>query len=181
MSKTMMLTLVAAGAWLALPAFAAKGNDPGANDPGGAPRVKLTPEQRFLGELRQAMEVASNDEWSVLEPRIIRVATLARQVRELRDSKKAMEGPKPPKGGELAVDPPRCLMELADKARDLRNALADPATRPPEFRYYLTIFRKARTAAESELTRQLTQAREELRELVTARQETALIMRGLLD
>lgn len=155
---------------------------PGDEAPAKPPKVKLTPEQKYSLEIRQALEVASDEEWAVLEPRILRVSALARQLRDVRDPKRALENIRPSRSRDsVASELPRYLMELLDRAGELRAALANPSTRPPEFQYYVTMFRKARTVAETETSRELAKARSELRELLTTRQETALIMRGILD
>lgn len=174
------LTLACFCLILSIPALARPGDEPNAKS--ATPRVRLTPEQKYLLELRQLLEVANDDEWAVLEPKILRVSALSRQVRDVREPRRALENIRPSRSYDPAnPELPRYLLELLDKANDLRAALNNPATRPPEFQYYVTMFRKARAAAEVETARELAKSRTELRELLTARQETALIMRGLLD
>ncbi len=148
------------------------------------------PEQRMLLDLQQGGEM-SEDEWRVLFPHIEKVQTLSRQIRELRDSKKAFEPPKPPKGGGNAdggpadrpqSPPPTVVtMDLAQKTADLKAVWEDKTARADDIQRRLVAFRDARAKAEQQLSAELTTAKAKLRELLTARQELALVMMGLLD
>jgi hypothetical protein len=133
--------------------------------------------------------VAMDDvEWQAISPAINKVLLLSKQLRNVRDTKGGLPAFKVPKNN-LPVDPsrpappaaPLWLLDLSDKAAALRAASEDPTLRPVEVEARLAQFRAARAHAEQLLTADLTEARQELRELVTARQELTLTLSGLLD
>jgi len=144
----------------------------------------------MLAGLRQQMNVAEDAEWQVLQSRVAKVAILARQARDLRDARAAMEGPKLPKpGGDPAGPPPAytypaqigaALVDLGEKGA-ARAELANPEARGADVQVRLAAFRRARAEAERLLAPELRRAQDELRELVTPRQELALVASGLLD
>ena len=65
---------------------------------------------------------------------------------------------------------------MAVKARELRQAMENNAS-PEELKSKMTALRDARTKAREELTK----ARGELKELLTAKQEAALLVMGVLE
>lgn len=171
------------------------GGDPAAGDPNarggpGNPKGKGgSPDLRMLASLQQRLEVA-DDEWKVLAPRISTVLVLSRQLKDLRESKKSLEppkAPKPPKGDAppaepKAAEPPTvAMLSLARAAADLRAAFEDRNASGAEIKVRLAKFREARAQVDRQVSADLGKAREELRELLTPRQELTLIMVGLLD
>jgi hypothetical protein len=140
-----------------------------------------------ISKLQQ--RVAMDDvEWQAITPAIDKVMLLSRQLRDVRDTKHGLLTIKAPKNN-LPVDPsrptppaaPLWLLDLSDKAAALRAASEDATLRPVEVEARLGQYRAARAYAEQHLTADLAQARQELRELVTARQELMLTLSGLLD
>ena len=180
----------------------AKGPQDGAgtSDPaGGAPadgggkakgKGKGFADPKALQNLRQQIEV-SDLEWQALEGQIIKVQTLAKQLNDVRDPKKSMEPPKPPKGdagadtGKAQPTPIPAIVaglaELAERARDLRTLWEDKSAHPADIRAKLAAFRAARAKADQLIAAELAKAMTELRDLLTARQELALVINGLLD
>lgn len=166
------------------------GADPAAGTAADNPKAKNKggpPDQRMLGSLQQRLE-ASDDEWKVLAQRIYKVIVLSKQLKDLGDPKKSLERPKPPKVN-AADDPsqpeppplPNVMIELAQRAADLRLAWEDKSIRGDVIQAALVKYREVRTRAEQQIGADLTRARQELRDLLTARQELALMMIGLLD
>jgi hypothetical protein len=159
------------------------------------PAPTATPETKPKGEsakvnkiskLQQRVEM-DDVEWQAITPVIGKVMLLSRQLRDLRDTNHSLAMKAPRNNG--LVDPsrpapaatPAWLLELTDKAAALRAASEDPTLRPAEVEARLVQFHAARTRAEQQLSADLAGARQELRELVTARQELILTLNGLLD
>ena len=140
-----------------------------------------------MAKLQQRVEMDDVD-WQAVAPVIGKVMLLSHQLRDLRDTKHSLVALKPPKNIGL-IDPsrpapeapPAWMLDLMDKAAALRAASDDPTLRPAEVEARLDQFRSARAKAEQQLTTDLAAARQELRELVTARQELVLTLNGLLD
>jgi hypothetical protein len=172
----------------------------GPGDPaGGAPadgggkakgKGKGFADPKALQSLRQQIEV-TDPEWQALEGKIIKVQTLVKQLNDVRDPKKSMEPPKPPKG-DAGADTGKAqpapipaivagLAELAERARDLRILWEDKSAHPTDIRAKLAAFRAARAKADQLIAAELAKAMTELRDLLTARQELVLVVNGLLD
>lgn len=185
--QILALVIMLAAASSALAKKDPGGVDPGATPGAGNPKTKGgPPDQRMLGGLQQRIE-ASDEEWKVLGPRLYTVTVLSKRLKDLRDPKKSLEAPKPPKGdaaGDRAnPEPPlpNVMIELAQRAADLRLAWEDKSIRGDDIQARLAKFRDVRTRADRQTADDLAKARQELRELLTARQELALMMTGLLD
>jgi len=158
--------------------------------PGNGKKVKLSPELRKLEQLRQQMQVTDEAEWQALQGRLMKVMLLSKQSRDLRDAKSAMEGPKLPKKSEQGGAAPvytypaqveSSLIGLGEKAAAAQAELANPNARAADIQFRLGDFRRARAEADRLVAMELKKARDELRELVTPRQELTLVANGLLD
>lgn len=131
---------------------------------------RFDPEQmreRMRETWKQRLQ-ASDEEWAVIEPLITKVTEARRQTR-----------PGPGRGGPGGQRPPEGT-EGSDlrKATDaLRQALEDNNTPPETLKARLDELRAARAAAEAELKK----AQDELRAVLTVRQEAQLVLMGLLD
>lgn len=139
-------------------------------------------EARRYASLREQLGVTDDAEWQALLPRLVNIRGLSRYLQDVREPDRALRGPRPargPDGAEQQVPLP--LIELSERARDLRAVWENPAARPPEIQRALAAFKMARNKADEYLSAELAKARQELRELVTARQELALFVAGLLD
>jgi hypothetical protein len=66
---------------------------------------------------------------------------------------------------------------VEQKSRDLRASLENKEAKPEELKAKLAAYREARQKAKADLTK----AQEELRELLTVRQEAVLVMMGTLE
>lgn len=153
-------------------------NAPGGNgDP--QQQQQLSKEERYYNGIRQAMEVTDDAEWKTLMPKIAKVQGLARWARDLHDTRRSMD--RLSRGFDRNNPPPYYIQDLASRAAEVRAAWEDKDAHPNTIQQALRGFREAREKAEKELNEELSKARGELRDLVTARQELALIMAGLLD
>jgi hypothetical protein len=142
---------------------------------------QLSKDERRLASLRESMQVLDDAEWKALLPKITKVQVLSRQARDLHDMRRALEGARSFAYSADGQQAPYYLKDLADRARDVRMVWNDPNAHPNSIQRALTAFREARTKADKELSAELEKSQKELRDLVTARQELALIMAGLLD
>ena len=145
-------------------------------------RQQFDPEemrQRMMDNLRERLG-ASDEDWQALEPKIQAVLESQQQARAGGMGMGAMMGrrgggqgggPGGPGGGEQDQS------ELGVAARDLRTALEDEATEGAVIAQRLEAFRAARGKAEESLKA----AREDLKGLVTPRQEAMLVMMSLLE
>jgi hypothetical protein len=149
---------------------------PADSPPGAPPKAdgKLTAEQKWLLYIQEQVK-ATDAEWAVLEPRIGRVLKLQRDLAAGHDTRGPRE-PKAPKATAPDVAP-KAVSPVVESAKALNASLLDQGAQAAEIRQRVVAMRAARTAAH----RELTQAQEELRQLLTYRQEAVLIIMGLLE
>ena len=114
---------------------------------------------RAIEDIRGQLEVAEA-EWSVLKPRVEAVYRLVH--------------PQPQFGGPGNMGP----MSPVDRSKnELRQILANKDASADQIKAKLTALRVAQEHSRQELTK----ARQNLRQLLTLRQEAALVLNGLLD
>jgi len=114
---------------------------------------------RAIEDIRGQLEVA-DQEWSVLKPRVEAVYKLVH--------------PQPQFGGPGNMGP----MSPVDRSKgELRQMLANKDAPADQIKAKLTALRVAQEHSRQELTK----ARQNLRQLLTLRQEAALVLNGLLD
>ena len=135
------------------------------------PKVKLSSEERWLEIVHEQIK-PTEPEWEVLKPRVDKVVRLVREVNAGRESK----GIREPRTEKLD-EPGTPTTETQLKARALNDALFDSFTSPSRVREHVAAYRAARDTAKQNLVR----AQEELRQLLTTRQEAILIIMGLLE
>lgn len=136
---------------------------------------------------------ASEQEWKVLGPRVMKVQQLSRQVSTGGrgmfgfggfGGRRGMQGPGGMgnrQGGDRPNRPdnaPERELSAVEKASEaLMTTLENEAAKPEEIKSKLTALRAAREKAKQELAT----AQKELREIVTVRQEAQLVIMGMLD
>lgn len=127
-----------------------------------------------MSDRMKTMLEASDEEWTVLEPQILKVTTLQRETRG-----GAMMGQRRGRGGQEAQEgqEQREVTPVAKASQELRTALENKDASADAIKTKLTALRDARTKAAANLTK----AQEELRGLLSARQEAQLVMMGMLD
>jgi hypothetical protein len=149
-----------------------------ASDGNGQPKPpKLTGEQKSLLRVKEVLQ-AGDEEWAVLESRIAAVMRLQRDVSAGKDQR----GPRPPRPEKPSDNPAanpseRPTTDVQTQARALNAALFDPSLPASEIKARVAAVRDARTRVRQDLAR----AQDELRELLTYRQEATLIIMGLLE
>jgi len=173
----MLWVLVAAGltggVWLAQ-ALAQQGDRPARRQRTGEDR-----RQRMQERLREQLG-AGEQEWKVLWPRIEKVQQLQRQARGgFRGFARARTGrrERPQADRPQADAPQREQSEVEKKTGALRNLLQDKASGAGAVKAALDALRKARVAAQQKTEA----ARQELRKVVTVRQEAQLVLMNVLD
>jgi len=134
--------------------------------------------QRMAERMKEMLGV-TDEEWSVIGPRLQKVQDLSRQTRAgMRTGFRGMfgggmgrRGP----GGQGAADQPQT--EIQKAAGSLQTVLEDETSTAAQIKDKLTAYRKAREKVRQELAK----AQEQLREVLTLRQEAQLVLMGTLD
>ena len=154
------------------------------NDGGGPPDFAEM-RQRMLDRMKEMLS-ASDDEWKVLLPKIEKVQQLQRDA-STRGGMFMLFGPGGPGGGPGGPGGPpggfggpggdQPQSPVVEKAQDLRAALENKDTSPDQLKAKLQALRDARAKAKEDLTK----AQGDLREVLTTRQESVLVMLGMLE
>ena len=174
-----LAVLLALFAWY-LPAYAQPG--PG---PGDGPPPDFQEMRRRMTERMKAMLQVNDQEWAQLEDRIETIRQLQRDAGEGPPRPSGPPpgtregGPPPPPPGDAGPGPGpdgRQPSEVQERMRDLKSAL-DSDAKPEEIKARLEALRAARADARKKLA----DARTELRQLLTVRQEAVLVDMGVLD
>ena len=169
-TSTILLSAFALAASTIL-ATAQDNNNPDRNrDRGGDRRGNYEDFQKRMNERLKASLKVTDEEWAVMQPLIEKVQTKQRDAMGSRfgggrrggDSNSGNSGPTRP--GEA-------------ESNALRTAVENEGTSPEEIKAKLAAVRNQRQKATAELT----QAREELKKVVTVRQEATLVSMGILE
>lgn len=165
------------------PAVASAQRNNGGNQGGGGGRGanRGNFQQLQMERLKTSLE-ATDEEWKVLEPKIQKVQELQRGSGRGafgggfagggRGGRRGGGGG----GGAVAPDP-ATLSPVQQAARELQEALANKDAKVEDVKAKLVAYREARVKAQAELTK----AQDELREVLTPRQEAILVMSGTLN
>ena len=173
------------------PAGGGPGGAGGPGGPGGPGGGRFDPAQmRQMMAQRMKEQLGADDEaWKVLEPRVTKVMDLNRQAQGGgRGMFGMMGGMRGQRGGNNAggqgtqgnrrgpqQDP--ATMTPVDKAQEqLQTTLDNQSATPEEIKKNLTALREAREKAKQELAT----AQQELKKILTVRQEAQLVMMGQL-
>jgi hypothetical protein len=139
-------------------------------------KVRQVAMARWKLRLKKQLE-ASDEEWKALEPRLDKVMLAQEMARTPSGGMRAGLGfgggmrlaPAPPPGGIPS--------EVQEAAAELRAVMEDPDAQRADVRRCITAYQKARDKARQKLEA----AQQELRELLTLRQEAILVVAGLLN
>ena len=141
------------------------------NQPGQRPEraggQRFDPQQmneRYLARIKETLAVG-DDEWEVLKPKLEKVRNA-----QMNAQRMGGMGRRSP-GGNATVPP------LQKASQELQSILANKDATPKDISSKLAALRDARKNNEKELL----EARKELREFLTQRQEAQLVMMGLMD
>lgn len=125
--------------------------------------------ERRLTQIKDAL-APTDDEWKVLQPKVEKLMD-AQMAQMAGRGGRGRGGPGGGGGGNAPSTP------LAEAARALQTTLENKDASAEDIKAKLAALRDARAKAKE----QLTVAQNELKELVTARQEAVLVSQGMLD
>jgi len=161
----------------------------GDRGPGGFDPAQL---RQRMSERMKEMLGADDQAWKVMEPRLNKVMELSRQAQSGRGGMGmmgggfAMRGRGGPEGGPQGGPQgerrgpmgPMGEQTALDKAMtQLRETLQSSSASPEEIKKQLTAVRQAREKAKQELA----VAQQDLKQILTVKQEAQLVVMGLLD
>jgi len=162
---------------------------PAASSSGSAPTDRFAEFRQRMNDRLKTTLKASDDEWAVIQPLLERVETVqARTITAGRfgfgGRRGGGGGPGAGNGGANATGTPgpesqgnRPNRFSSPEADALRAALDSEGTSSDEIKTRLQALRESRKKAAADLT----QAREDLKKVLTFRQEAVLVEMGLLD
>jgi len=146
-------------------------------------RRRFDPEQmrqRMMERMKEALR-ASDEEWELIAPRLEKVQTLTRQARggDMRVLFAGMGGfrgtPARTRPREETAQQEQTPLEEA--TANLRAVLQDQEASDAQIQEALTAYREEREKVREELA----EAQQDLREVLSLRQEGQLVLMGLLD
>lgn len=155
---------------------------------GGGPPDPAQMRQRFVDRMKEQLGL-SDDEWKALQPKIEQVQQLRRDASARAFFFGPGGGPGGPGGpppgfgggpggpGRGGPDADRPPSPVQQKLNDLRETLDNKDAKPDDIKAKLAAFRDARDKARADLAK----AQEDLRGLLTTRQESVLVIMGTLD
>lgn len=145
--------------------------------------------RQMMNQRMQELFGATDDEWKILGPRVIKVQELSREVGGggrggmmfgRRGGFGGPGGPGGPGGGQVGGRqgaPTREQTEVEKAMEQLRTLLENTSATPDQIKNQLTTLRAAREKTKQ----QLAVAQQELRQIITLRQEAQCVMMGILD
>lgn len=138
--------------------------------------------------MKEQLGITGDDEWKVIQPRLQKVQDLSRQVSP--GGRMGMFGGRGTVGGPggrgpgqgpgpdaRGTAPDRELSAVEKAAQELQDLLATEAPKAEDIKTKLTAYRTAREKAKSDLAK----AQDELKQIVTVKQEAALVLMGMLN
>ena len=158
--------------------------------PGQGPGGRMFDPEQMRQMMEQRMKEAlgvTDDEWKVLGPRVMKVQELSRQAnaggrgmgmmfgRGRRGGPGGQGGPGGDRPGGRGMN--RELTEVEKIQEELQTTLENTASTPDQIKQQLTKLRAAKEKAKQELAK----AQQDLRQVLTLRQEATLVLMGLLD
>jgi hypothetical protein len=152
------------------------GQQPGGNN--GRQRRQSDPaqaRQQMMDRMKQTLG-ASDEEFQAISPKLEQVMTLSRDVSSRSSGRTRNRGGQngQPTQGTPAAQP---LSPVRQAAADLRAVTSNKDAKPEDIKAKLDAYRQAKAQAKT----QLVAAQQELRGLLTQRQEATLVEMGLLD
>ena len=137
-------------------------------------RMRQMMEQRMKEQLG-----ATDQEWKVLGPRVMKVSELNRQISGFGGGMFGGRrgGPQGSRPGDRPGAPERELTAVEKATEQLQTSLENTSTPPEEIKKQLTALRAAKEKTKQELAA----AQQELRKVLTVRQEAQLVLMGMLD
>jgi len=129
--------------------------------------------QRMMERVREQLEITKDDEWAALEPLVTKVFEARREV--MSGGLRAFWG-RGPRGGGEPGNRPRFGPEPSPEEQALEKAIETKAAKE-ELKAALAKYRAAKKDKEARLK----EAQENLRKVLTLRQEAIAVANGWLD
>lgn len=158
-----------------LPALGQTAPQPPQPQQGRGNRGNFDPQQfrqRMEDRLKEQLGV-TDDEWKALQPKIEKVMDAQRDAMGGRGMFRG--GRRGGGGPDNSASTPTTPVQ--QKARELQTVLENKDAKADEIKAALAAYRDARAKARADLTK----AQDDLRELLTTRQESVLVMMGMLE
>lgn len=155
--------------------YAQQGGGPGGGGPGGGNWDPQAMRERMEQRMKESLGITNDEEWKALQPKLQKVQTLQFQAMAGRGG--MFGGGRQRGGGQGGPGGDQMQSPVATASRELRETLDNKDSTPEQIKAKLTALRDARAKAREELTA----AQNELKELLTARQEAALVAQGTLE
>lgn len=174
-----LLAVVLVGLSLSQPQAAPQGERGLQRRQRGGQRMDAEQMRRMMAErLKEILEV-SDEDWKVLEPRLTKVFTLSRQTSGMGGMRTLFRGRGDrDRGGRMqGREDTREQTEVGKSIEELRKLLENKEAKPEEIKKKLTALREAREKTKQELAK----AQQELRKILSLRQEAQLVLMGLLN
>lgn len=131
-------------------------------------------QQQMMERMKEGLKV-NDDEWKVIEPKLTKVMEAQRDLR-FAGGMGGRGGPGGGRGGDNN-NPDQPQSELAKASRELRTVVQSDNASAADIEAKLTAFRAARDKAQETLKT----AREDLKGVLTQRQEASLVVMGMLE
>ena len=119
---------------------------------------------------------ASDEEWTIIEPRLTKVMRLSRET-GLGSGIAMMMQRRGGPGQQRPGQADREQGKVSKATQQLRTTLENKEAKPEEIKAKLTAVRKAKEQARQELSK----AQQQLREVLSLKQEAQLVLMGMLE
>jgi hypothetical protein len=179
--KKLLAIVAAAAAMAALPTLTQA--QQGGGGGGGGGRGNFDPEQmrqRMMERYKEVLEVKTDDEWKVIEPRIQKITDARREVNS--GAMRGMFGGRRPPGGDNQGDQAQNARRRAFGGEPSAAATAlqksiDSKDSAETIKTKLAALREEHKQKQANLEK----AQEDLKKILNVRQEAAAVLAGLLD
>ena len=154
-----------------------KGGDRGRGGPGGFDPARMQEfQQRMMERVKEQLEVTNDAEWKVIEPLVTKVFEARREAATSGMRGMFGRGPGGP-GGDRGGDSGRSMFgQPSPEAQALNKAIESKASKD-ELKSAMAKHREARKAKEAAMK----EAQENLRKVLSLRQEAICVANGWLD
>ena len=179
--RIIAVAVVVGGLTVAWQLFSQEQPEPGGRQRGtGVQQRNFDPDrmrQMYLDRIKETLG-ATDEEWAVLAPRVEKVQNLSLQLRGGGGMGMffGRRGGRTAEGAATEA-PARELTEVEKALRDMRASLENENSTAEEMQGRLKALREAREKIKQEQAK----AQDELRQILTVRQEAQLVLMGLLD
>jgi hypothetical protein len=133
--------------------------------------------ERMNNFIKERLGSPSDDEWKVIEPKLQKVAEARRDVASFGRGMFGGRGGDRDRNADNKDDNKEQRSAVQKASNDLQKTLDNKDASPEEITKKLTALREAKEKAKATLTA----AQKDLKDVLTQRQEAALVMLGILD